>query len=132
MIGTQWYILFNVIAGIRTIPQDILDLAASYHARGFFYWRHIILPAIFPYIVTGIISAAGGAWNADITAEIIQWGSTKLETPGLGAMISRSADANLISQEALGCILMSVLVALCIIFVWKPLYRLAEEKFNVR
>ena len=132
MIGTQWYILFNVIAGVRTIPQDILDLSKNYNATGFYYWRNVIIPAIFPYIVTGIISAAGGAWNADITAEIIQWGGKTLKADGLGAFISKNADANFIPQEALGCILMCILVALCVIFIWKPLYRLAENKFNVR
>ena len=132
MIGTQWYILFNVIAGVLTIPQGMHDLSANFNVKGWFYFRHVIVPAIFPYIVTGIISAAGGAWNADITAEIITWGKQTLTTPGLGAYISKTTDAGLNHQAALGCFLMCCLVGLCIMFVWTPLYRLAERKYRIR
>ncbi len=132
MIGTQWYILFNVIAGVSTLPQEIQDLNQNFGIKGFFSWRKVIIPGIFPYIVTGIISAAGGAWNADITAEVIQWGKTTLSTPGLGGFIANMTNANINNEALLGCILMCLLVALCIVFLWRPLYRLAETKFYLR
>lgn len=131
MIGTQWYVLFNVIAGVSAIPQEILDVGSVFSIKGVRYWRKIIIPAIFPSIVTGIISAAGGAWNADIMAEIIHWGTRTLSATGLGAFISSQTALNHPSQEALGCILMCVLVALCIIFIWRPLYNLAERRYKI-
>ncbi|MCP4475249.1 MAG: ABC transporter permease subunit [Gammaproteobacteria bacterium] len=132
MLGTQWYILFNVIAGVSALPQELRDVTSNFQVRGYLYWRHVIIPAIFPYIVTGIISAAGGAWNADITAEFIQWGKNTLQTPGLGAYIATTTTDNLNHQAALGCTLMCGLVALCIIFIWRPLYRLAETRYCIR
>lgn len=131
MLGTQWYILFNVIAGVTTLPQDMMDVAKIFSLKGLYYWRKFIIPGIFPYIVTGIISAAGGAWNADITAEIIVWGRTTLHTSGLGAYISEATAANKIPEEVFGCILMCLLVALCIIFVWRPLYKLANTRYKI-
>lgn len=132
MVGTQWYILFNVIAGVSSLPQGLRDVSKMFSLRGIYYWRKVIIPAIFPYIVTGIISAAGGAWNADITAEVISWGHDVLQTKGLGAFISIASQGSHMSQEALGCVMMCVLVGICIVFVWRPLYRLAETKFNIR
>ena len=132
MLGTQWYILFNVIAGVLALPDDLKSMAASFQAKGWFCWRKFIIPGIFPYIVTGIISAAGGAWNADITAEVISWGKNTLSTDGLGAYIASATNDGHDPQSALGCLLMCGLVACCIIFVWRPLYRLAETRFCVK
>lgn len=130
MLGTQWYVLFNVIAGVSAIPTQITEVSESFGLRRFRWWRYYMLPAIFPYIVTGIISAAGGAWNSAIAAEVIQWGSTTLSATGLGAFISVVTDAGKNPESALGCAAMCALVALCIIFVWQPLCRIAETKFK--
>lgn len=130
MLGTQWYVLFNVIAGVSAIPTQITEVSETFGLRRLRWWRYYMLPAIFPYIVTGIISAAGGAWNSAIAAEVIQWGSTTLSATGLGAFISVVTDAGKNPESALGCAAMCALVALCIIFVWQPLYRIAETKFK--
>ncbi|AKL41135.1 metal ABC transporter permease [Serratia marcescens] len=130
MLGTQWYVLFNVIAGVSAIPTQLTEVSETFGLRRFRWWRYYMLPAIFPYIVTGIISAAGGAWNSAIAAEVIQWGSTTLSATGLGAFISVVTDAGKNPESALGCAAMCALVALCIIFVWQPLYRIAETKFK--
>lgn len=130
MLGTQWYVLFNVIAGVTAIPSHITEVSETFGLRGFKWWRYYMLPAIFPYIVTGIISAAGGAWNSAIAAEVIQWGATTISTTGLGAFISVVTDAGKNPESALGCAAMCSLVALCVIFIWQPLYRVAETKFK--
>ncbi|MFT2795708.1 ABC transporter permease subunit [Serratia sp. N21D137] len=130
MLGTQWYVLFNVIAGVTAIPSHITEVSETFGLRSFKWWRYYMLPAIFPYIVTGIISAAGGAWNSAIAAEVIQWGATTISTTGLGAFISVVTDAGKNPESALGCAAMCSLVALCVIFIWQPLYRVAETKFK--
>lgn len=130
MLGTQWYVLFNVIAGASVIPGQMIDVSRIFRADGAVWWTKFILPAIFPYLVTGIISAAGGAWNAAIAAEVLKWGSMTLKTKGLGAFISVTTDAGQNPEAALGCISMCFMVALCIIFIWQPLYRYAETRFR--
>jgi NitT/TauT family transport system permease protein len=130
MLGTQWYVLFNVIAGASVIPGQMTDVSRIFRAGGAMWWTKYILPAIFPYLVTGIISAAGGAWNAAIAAEVLNWGSMTLKTEGLGAFISATTDAGQNPEAALGCIAMCFMVALCIIFIWQPLYRYAETRFR--
>ncbi len=131
MIGTQWYILFNVIAGVSTLPQEMLEVSKVFSIKGIMWWKKLIIPAIFPYIVTGIISAAGGAWNADITAEVLQWGAKTISCSGLGAFIADTTGANQTHSAALGVTAMCALVALCVIFVWKPLYKIAETKYKI-
>ncbi|MGP3590303.1 ABC transporter permease [Vagococcus sp. WN89Y] len=130
MLGTQWYVLFNVIAGASMIPSQMMEASKVFHLRGIMWWSKFILPAVFPYIVTGVISAAGGAWNTAIAAEVLNWGKITLHTTGLGAFISTASDAGLNGEEALGCVAMCFLVALCIIFIWQPLYRFAENRFR--
>ncbi|MGK3142353.1 ABC transporter permease [Pantoea sp. C2G6] len=130
MLGTQWYVLFNVIAGASMIPGQMVDVSRMFRVGGIMWWTRYILPAIFPYIVTGIISAAGGAWNAAIAAEVLNWGSVTLKTEGLGAFISTTTDAGLNPEAALGCLAMCFMVALCVIFIWQPLYRYAETRFK--
>lgn len=130
MLGTQWYVLFNVIAGASMIPNQMMEASKVFHLRGIMWWSKFILPAIFPYIVTGVISAAGGAWNTAIAAEVLNWGSITLHTTGLGAFISTASDAGQSPQEALGCVAVCFLVALCIIFIWQPMYRFAENRFK--
>ena len=131
MLGTQWYILFNVIAGVSSLPTQMLELNELFGVKGWMWWRKFLIPAIFPFIVTGIISAAGGAWNAAITAEVIQWGDKTLTTNGLGAYITSTSASNALPQAALGCFAMCLMVGLCILFIWKPLYHLAENKFKI-
>jgi NitT/TauT family transport system permease protein len=131
MLGTQWYILFNVIAGVTTIPNQLTEVSTAFRVTGFMWWQKFMLPAIFPYIVTGIISAAGGAWNATITSEVLQWGTITKSANGLGAYIANATNNAHNPEAALGCVAMCAMVALCIIFIWHPLYNLAENRFKV-
>jgi NitT/TauT family transport system permease protein len=90
ILGTQWYILFNVIAGSMAYPNDFREAAANFRMRGWQWWRQVMLPGIFPYFVTGAITAARGAWNASIVAEAVSWGDTKITAHGLGAYIAEN------------------------------------------
>lgn len=131
MLGTQWYVLFNVIAGVTTVPNQLTEVSTAFHVKGLMWWRKFMLPAIFPYIVTGIISAAGGAWNATITSEVLQWGNVTKSANGLGAYIANATNNAHNPEAALGCVAMCTMVALCIVFIWQPLYNLAENRFKV-
>lgn len=131
MLGTQWYVLFNVIAGVSTLPNQMLDLTDSFGLKGWMWWKKFLIPSIFPYIVTGIISAAGGAWNAAIAGEIVEWAGKKFSTTGLGAYIQATTGESQLPQAALGCFAMCFMVGLLIIFVWRPLYRLAENRYKI-
>ncbi len=131
MLGTQWYILFNVVAGVSTLPHNLLEVSKMMHLKGWLWWKRFMIPAVFPYIVTGIISAAGGAWNAAIASELITWGNMTKQAKGLGAFIAETSANNELAQAALGCTVMCFMVALCIIFVWKPLYNIAETKYKI-
>ncbi len=131
MLGTQWYILFNVIAGASTLPGHMIEVSRIFHTRGILWWKKFILPAIFPYIVTGIISAAGGAWNAAIAAELLKWSGKTITATGLGSFIANSTAKAQGPEAALGCTMMCLMVAACIVFIWQPLYRYAENKFKI-
>ncbi|ALA23656.1 ABC transporter permease [Piscirickettsia salmonis] len=131
MLGTQWYVLFNVIAGASALPQDMLEMAKSFHSRGWHWWFKFIIPALFPYIVTGIISAAGGAWNAAIAGEFLQWHNQTISANGLGALIAQTANNHQLPQAALAVTALCLLVSLCVIFIWQPLYRLAETRYKI-
>jgi len=131
LMGTQWYLLFNIIAGASAIPQDLKYTSALMGLKGWARWRTLILPAIFPYIVTGGITASGGAWNASIVAEYVEFGGQTLFTTGLGALISQAtADGNypLLLAATLSMVLTVVLINR---LFWRPLYRLAEEKYRL-
>jgi NitT/TauT family transport system permease protein len=128
ILGTQWYILFNVVAGASAFPGDLREAAASFRIRGWRWWRQVMLPAIFPYYVTGAITASGGAWNASIVSEAVSWGSTKLSTPGLGAYIARMTESGDYPRIALGIAVMSVLVVGMNRLLWRPLYAFAERR----
>ena len=93
VLGTQWYILFNVVAGAAAFPGDLQEAASSFHVGGWLWWRQVILPGVFPYYVTGAITASGGSWNAAIVAEVVTWGDTKLSAHGLGAYIADASAA---------------------------------------
>jgi len=128
ILGTQWYILFNVIAGASAFPSDFREAAASFRVRPWHWWREVMLPGIFPYFVTGAITASGGAWNASIVAETVRWGSTKLTAGGLGAYIAQMTQAGDYPRIALGISVMSVLVIAMNRLLWRPLYAYAERR----
>jgi NitT/TauT family transport system permease protein len=130
-MGTQWYILFNVIAGAMAMPNDLKEAARVYGLRRWDLWRTLILPAIFPYWVTGACTAAGGAWNASIVAELATWGDTTLRADGLGAYIAaatRSGDTPLIITSIT---VMSLFVVSTNKLVWRRLYAFAERRFRL-
>lgn len=130
IIGTQWYILFNIIAGINTIPRDIKDVIMNYQVKGKLWWKRYMLPAIFPYYITGAMTAAGGAWNASIVAESLNWGSTKLDATGLGAYIVNATQTGDFARIALGITVMSIYVTLLNKLLWQKLYDIAAERFQ--
>ena len=130
-MGTQWYILFNVIAGAMAIPNELKEVASIYGLRKWKLWRTLILPAIFPFWVTGACTAAGGAWNASIVAEFATWGNTTLKADGLGAFIAevtKSGETPLIIAS-IG--VMSLFVVVMNKLVWRPLYGYAERRFRL-
>lgn len=131
ILGTQWYILFNVIAGASTIPRDLYLAADNLNLKGWLWWKRLALPGIFPFYITGAITAAGGAWNASIVAEWVSWGSTTLKATGLGEYIQASTMNGDFNKIALGTGMMCVYVLLFNQFLWRPLYRLAEERFHI-
>ncbi|MGQ3891696.1 ABC transporter permease [Legionella sp. CNM-4043-24] len=130
ILGTQWYILFNVIAGASTIPRDLYLAADNFGLSGWLWWKRLALPGIFPFYITGAITAAGGAWNASIVAEWVSWGDTTLKATGLGEYIQASTIAGDFPKIALGTGMMCVYVLVFNQLIWRPLYRLAEERFN--
>lgn len=131
ILGTQWYILFNVIAGASALPKELKLAAANFKVTGWLWWRRFILPGIAPYYVTGAITAAGGAWNASIVAEIIDWGPIKLQATGLGAYIKTNFIAGDFPRIALGTIVMCLIVLLINRLLWRPLYNIVSEKFEM-
>ncbi|MCX7991157.1 MAG: ABC transporter permease subunit [Proteobacteria bacterium] len=131
LLGTQWYILFNVIAGASAIPQDLRDTAKLYNITGWRKWKVLILPAIFPYLVTGLITATGGAWNASIVSEYVVFGGEVQKTIGLGSLISESSALGNYPILLASTILMSIIVVSLNRLVWKRLFTLAEEKFRL-
>jgi NitT/TauT family transport system permease protein len=128
ILGTQWYILFNVIAGASAFPSDFREAAASFRISGYRWWRDVMLPGIFPYYVTGAITASGGAWNASIVSEAVSWGSTRINGSGLGAYIAQMTEAGDYSRIALGIAVMSTLVVAMNRLLWRPLYVFAERQ----
>jgi NitT/TauT family transport system permease protein len=131
VLGTQWYILFNVVAGASAFPTDLREASTIYRLRTWQWWRDVILPGIFPYYVTGALTASGGSWNASIVAEVASWGYTKLEAAGLGAYIAKASEAGDFPRVVLGIAVMSVLVVTFNRLAWRPLYRLAEQRFRL-
>jgi len=129
ILGSQWYILFNVIAGATAIPKDLLQVADNLGLNVVLRWRRLILPAIFPFYITGAITAVGGAWNASIAAEVVSWGNEKLVATGLGAYITQYTKAGDFIHIALGIGMMCILVLVLNRLIWRPLYRLAMTRF---
>jgi NitT/TauT family transport system permease protein len=131
ILGTQWYILFNVVAGASAIPAELRAAGINFHVRGWLWWRRIALPAVLPYYVTGAITASGGSWNASIVAEVASWGNEHLEAQGLGAYIARQTEAGDFHRIVLGIAVMSFFVVLINRTFWRPLYLYAERKFRL-
>jgi NitT/TauT family transport system permease protein len=131
ILGTQWYILFNVIAGAAAIPAELRAVGANLRVRGWLWWRRIALPAVLPYYVTGAITASGGSWNASIVAEVASWGHEHLQAFGLGAYIAQQTDAGDFHRIVLGIVVMSLFVVVINRLFWRPLYFYAERKFRL-
>lgn len=131
LLGTQWYVLFNVIAGAMSIPSDLREAAVVYHVTGWRRWKTLILPAIFPYLVTGMITATGGAWNASIVSEYVTFAGKKVSTLGLGALIAQAADSGHFPLLLAGTLVMSAIVIAGNRLVWRRLYVLAESRFRL-
>jgi NitT/TauT family transport system permease protein len=131
ILGTQWYILFNVIAGTSTIPKEIRMAAQNFGVRGWLWWKRLSLPAIFPYYATGAMAAAGGCWNASITAEFVQWGDDTIISLGLGSYIHEFTSIGDFPRIALGIAVMSLYVLVFNKFIWQKMYELAESKFSI-
>ncbi len=131
LLGTQWYILFNVIAGAMAMPSDLREAARSYRILGWQRFKVLYFPVIFPYLVTGWVTAAGGAWNASIVAEFVTYKQHVLQTLGLGALISNATVANDYPKLAAGIVVMSIMVVIFNRSVWRRLYRLAETRFSL-
>jgi NitT/TauT family transport system permease protein len=131
ILGTQWYILFNVVAGASAIPAELRAAGANFRVRGWLWWRRIALPAVLPYYVTGAITASGGSWNASIVAEVASWGNEHLEAQGLGAYIAQQTEAGDFHRIVLGIAVMSLFVVLINRTFWRPLYLYAERKFRL-
>jgi NitT/TauT family transport system permease protein len=129
LLGAQWYVLFNVLAGASAVPQDLEEAAETYSVRGRQRWQKLFLPAVFPYLVTGLITAAGGAWNASIVAETLNFRGQTLATFGLGSTITRATQAANFPLLAAGVLTMSIALILINRVVWRPLYRLAESRY---
>ncbi|MEO8857891.1 MAG: ABC transporter permease subunit [Burkholderiaceae bacterium] len=131
VLGAQWYILFNVIAGTNTIPQDLLEISRSLHVKGWLRWRSVLLPGIAPYAITGALTAWGGAWNATIVAEVVYWGDQRLVAHGLGAYIALNTEAGDFARIALGVAVMCIYVVVFNRLMWRPLYNAAERRFRL-
>ncbi|WP_175682388.1 ABC transporter permease [Burkholderia cenocepacia] len=131
VLGTQWYILFNVIAGAMSYPNDYKEATKNFRIRGWQWWRQTILPGIFPYYVTGAITASGGAWNASIVSEFVQWGDTKVVAHGLGAYIAQTTVAGDFPKIILGIAVMSLFVTLFNRLLWRPMYAYAESRLRL-
>ena len=131
ILGTQWYILFNVIAGAAAIPSELRDVGTNLRVGGWLWWRKIALPAIFPFYVTGAITASGGSWNASIVAEVASWGDQHVQAHGLGAYIAQATEAGDFHRIVLGIAVMSLFVVVINRTFWRPLYWYAERKFRL-
>ena len=131
ILGTQWYILFNVIAGASAFPTDLREAARSFHFRGWRWWLKVMLPGIFPYYVTGAITASGGCWNAALVAEVASWGQTKITAAGLGSYIAEASSAGDFQKVVLGIAIMSLMVTLINRALWRPLYKFSERRLTM-
>jgi NitT/TauT family transport system permease protein len=131
LLGTQWYILFNVIVGASAIPSDLREVSSLFRFGRADRCRIVIFPGIFPYLVTGLVTASGGAWNASIIAEYFHFKGHVMSTTGLGAQISAATDRGRLDVLLLATIVMATMVVCTNRLAWRPLYRLAETKYRL-
>jgi NitT/TauT family transport system permease protein len=131
VLGTQWYILFNVIAGAAAVPRELKDASRNLRLKGWLWWRHFALPSVFPYYLTGAITASGGSWNAAIVAEWVSWGDKHIAAHGIGAYIADATQAGDMDRVVLGIVVMIVYVIAVNRLIWRPLYTLAERKYRM-
>ena len=131
VLGTQWYILFNVIAGASTLPMELRDVSTNLGLHGWLWWRKVALPGVFPFYVTGAITASGGSWNAAIVAEVASWGGRTVRAHGLGAYIADATASGDFHRIVLGIAIMSLLVTLINRLFWRRLYFYAERRFRL-
>jgi NitT/TauT family transport system permease protein len=131
LLGTQWYILFNVIAGAMAIPSDLKEVATLFRFTTLQRWKTVILPGIFPFLITGMVTASGGAWNASIVAEYFRLQNQTLQTVGLGAVISAATDRGQFQILLMATIVMATMVVTINRLVWRPLYRMAEMRYKL-
>ena len=131
ILGTQWYILFNVIVGASAIAPDLRYAGENLGVRGWLWWRRVALPAVFPFYVTGAITASGGSWNASINAEVASWGTETVRAHGLGAYIADATAAGDFQRNVLGIVVLSLFVVILNRVFWRPLYARAERKFRI-
>ena len=132
LLATQWYILFNVIAGAMAIPADLKEAAVVFRLTGWERWRSLILPGIFPYLITGLLTASGGAWNASIVAEYFRFNGQTISTIGLGATISHATDSGNFTLLLAATCVMATIVVVINRLVWRRLYTLAETRFTLQ
>jgi NitT/TauT family transport system permease protein len=131
ILGTQWYILFNVIVGASALAPELRYAAQNLGVRGWLWWRRVALPAVFPFYVTGAITASGGSWNASVNAEVADWGTETVRAHGIGAYIADSTAAGDFQRNVLGIMVLSLLVVILNRVFWRPLYARAERKFRI-
>jgi NitT/TauT family transport system permease protein len=131
ILGAQWYILFNVVAGASAFPGDLREAARNFQVGGLLWWRRVILPGIFPYFVTGGITASGGAWNAAVIAEVVTWGPTTLKAHGLGAYIQDATAAGDAARVLLGMVVMAAYVLTFNRVVWRPMYAYSARRLRL-
>ncbi len=131
VFGTQWYIVFNVIAGASAFPNDLKEVTANFGIKGWTWWKSVILPGVFPYYVTGALTASGGSWNAAIVAEYVKWGDDKVEAHGIGAYIAKATAAGDYPRIVLGVAVMSIFVIAFNRLFWRPLFGFAERRLRL-
>jgi NitT/TauT family transport system permease protein len=131
LLGTQWYLLFNVIAGAISIPSDLKEVVSIFRFSSWNRWRELFLPAIFPYLITGFVTASGGAWNASIVAEYFHFRGQTFSTTGLGAVISAATDSGNFQVLLGATIVMAAIVVTINRLLWRRLYTLAATRFKL-
>jgi len=131
LLGTQWYILFNVIAGAMAIPTDLKEATNVFGIRSMERWRTLILPSIFPYLVTGLVTASGGAWNASIVAEYFHFQGQTISTLGLGSTISQATDSGNLDLLVAATVAMAAIVVVINRLIWRRMYKIAQSKFSL-
>jgi NitT/TauT family transport system permease protein len=131
LLGTQWYILFNVIAGAMALPTDLKEVCDIFHLGTLERWRRLVLPGIFPFLITGLVTASGGAWNASIVAEYFRFQGRTFSTTGLGAVISHATDTGNFSVLLAATVVMAAMVVTINRLLWRRLYALASTRFKL-